>query len=88
MKLIQDSEVFILTTYKYINIYNPYMDTRYRFLDFIPESKRSVVVDKTQDKLKKAPLQRNTSKIFRCYKNMQLGLSQNITGIAIFIKVE
>lgn len=88
MKLIQDSEVFILTTYKYINIYNPYIGTRYRFLDFIPESKRSVIVDETQDKLKKAPLQGNTYGVFRCYKNMQFILSSNLTGIATFIKVE
>ena len=88
MKLTQDIEVFILTTYKYACIYNPYTETRYRLLDFIPKSKRSVIVDKTQDKLKKAPLHRDTYGVFRCYKNLQLVVSLSPTGVTTYIKIE
>ena len=87
MKLAQDSEVFILTTYKYTCVYNPYTETRYRLLDFIPKSKRSVITNKIE-KLKKGPLRKNTYGIFRCYKNMQLLLNPSLTGVTIYIKVE
>lgn len=87
MKLIQDSEIFTLTTYKYINIYNPYTETRYRLLDFVPKNERSVIANKMQDKRTKVPLQEKTNGILRCYKNMQLVLSLSLTGVTIYIKV-